>query len=91
MKIKFEQLELNLAMDEEKIIQKEKDAGIPVVGILKRKSRKPAMAAKKKTATKQATKILLKVNLMKLIIIVMDKQNFRTVMAFGQFISWTAI
>lgn len=50
MKIKFEQLELDLAMDEEKIIQKEKDAGIPVVGILKRKSRKPAIEAKKKIA-----------------------------------------
>ncbi|ABJ57176.1 hypothetical protein OEOE_1304 [Oenococcus oeni PSU-1] len=56
MKIKFEQLELNLAMDEEKIIQKEKDAGIPVVGILKRKSRKPAMAAKKKNGDQTGNK-----------------------------------
>lgn len=39
-------------MDEDKIINKEKNIGMPVTGILKRKSRKAAMAAKK--AAKEA-------------------------------------
>ncbi len=55
MRIRIEQLELDLKMDEEKTIKNEKAAGMPVTGILKRKSRKPAIAAKKKAAAESST------------------------------------